>query len=180
MVANRHDMAEAENESPALFFAPFVSSRMVPRTDWIDYNGHLNMAYYHVMFDQAVDEAFGLCGLGEDYVKIRRSSFFVVESRVSYRREVNRDDRVRITMQLIDFDEKRLHYYMEMRHASEGWLAATCENLSIHVDMATRRAAPFPPEIRANLAHLKRAHAGLPRPESLGCGIALPARQAVN
>ena len=135
--ANRDKQEEL---APALFFAPFVSSRMAIRSDWIDYNGHLNMAYYHVLFDQAVDEAFGLCGLGPDYLRERGHSFFLVESRIRYRRELKLEDTVRVTLQLVDFDEKRLHYVMEIRHAQEGWLSAACENLSINVDMATRRA----------------------------------------
>ena len=54
-----------------VFFAPFVSSVMQVEPDWIDYNGHLNMAYYNVLFDRAVDEAFGLLGCGPDYLKTR-------------------------------------------------------------------------------------------------------------
>ena len=47
-----------------VFFAPFVSSVMRVEPGWIDYNGHLNMAYYNVLFDRAVDEAFELLGCG--------------------------------------------------------------------------------------------------------------------
>jgi acyl-CoA thioester hydrolase len=167
----------AYRESPALFFAPFVSSRMVIEPEWIDYNGHLNMAYYNVLFDRAVDEAFGLCGLGQDYAQVRNCSFFLVESRVRYRRELTLQNPIRVTLQLIDFDDKRLHYVMEIRHATDGWLAAACENLSINIDMTTRRAAPFPADILANLAILKAAHADLPRPDMLGAGVSMPAKR---
>jgi acyl-CoA thioester hydrolase len=164
-------------DAPALFFAPFVSSRMAIEKDWIDYNGHLNMAYYNVLFDRAVDEAFGLCGLGPDYIHDRNHSFFLVESRIRYRRELTLDNPVRVTLQLVDFDDKRLHYTMDLRHAVDGWLAAACENLSINVDMATRRAAPFPTDILANLAIMKAAHASLPQPDMLGTGVAMPTRR---
>jgi acyl-CoA thioester hydrolase len=164
-------------DAPALFFAPFVSSRMEIEKEWIDYNGHMNMAYYNVLFDRAVDEAFGLCGLGPDYILDCNHSFFLVESRIRYRRELTLDNPVRVTLQLIDFDAKRLHYAMEVRHAFDGWLAAACENLSINVDMATRRAAPFPTDILANLAIMKAAHAALPQPDMLGAGVTMPAKQ---
>ncbi len=164
------------HETPALFFAPFVSSRMEIEKDWIDYNGHLNMAYYNMLFDRAVDEAFGICGLGPDYIRDHNHSFFLVESRIRYRRELTLDNQIRVTLQLIDFDDKRLHYVMEIRHAVEGWLAAACENLSINVDMATRRAAPFPTDVLANLAMMKAAHSALPQPEMLGAGVAMPAK----
>jgi acyl-CoA thioester hydrolase len=165
-------------DEPALFFAPFVSSRMRIERDWIDYNGHLNMAYYHVLFDRAVDEAFGLCGLGPDYLQERNASFFLVESRMRYRRELKLNDPVRVTLQLVDFDDKRLHYVMELRHAADGWLAAACENVSINVDMTTRRAALFPADILANLAIMKASHADLPRPDMLGEGVSMKGRKA--
>ena len=164
-------------EAPALFFAPFVSSRMEIENGWIDYNGHLNMAYYNVLFDRAVDEAFGLCGMGRDYIRDRNHSFFLVESRTRYRRELTLGHPVRITLQLVDFDDKRLHYVMEIRHATDGWLAAACEHLAINVDMESRRAALFPPEILANLAIMKAAHAALPQPDMLGAGVAMPTKQ---
>ena len=53
-----------ERAAPIFFFAPFVSSTMRVEPSWIDYNGHMNMAYYHVLFDRAVEEGFGVVGLG--------------------------------------------------------------------------------------------------------------------
>ncbi len=164
---------ERLKSAPVLFFAPFVSSPMRIEPQWIDYNGHLNTAFFHVLFDRAIDEAFGLIGLGPDYVTARGASFFLAEAHTLYERELTVDERVRVTLQLVDFDEKRLHYYMEIRHAAEGWVAARAENLSIHVDIASRRAAPFPPDILANLAIMKASHSQLPRPEALGRLISL-------
>lgn len=160
-----------EKAASIFFFAPFVSSTMRVEPSWIDYNGHLNMAYYHVLFDRAVDEAFAVVGLGPEYVDERKASFFAVEVHTRYKRELTRDDSVRITVQLIDFDEKRIHYYMEIRHATEGWVAATSENMSVHVDMTTRKVCPFPDEIVRNLAVMRAAHARLPRPAVLGRSV---------
>ncbi|KMO36627.1 thioesterase [Methylobacterium tarhaniae] len=158
------------------FFAPFVSSTMAIEPGWIDYNGHLNMAYYHVLFDRAVDEAFGVVGLGPDYMETGRGTTFAAEVHVRYRRELVLHDRVRVTLQLVAFDEKRIHFYSEIRHATEGWVAATSENLSLHVDPATRRVAPFPEDIQANLSVMLGSHARLPRPDDLGRVIGIPAR----
>ncbi|ACL55558.1 thioesterase family protein [Methylobacterium nodulans] len=165
-----------ERTASVFFFAPFVSSTMAVEPDWIDYNGHLNMAYYHVLFDRAVDEAFGIVGLGPDYVVERQASYFAAEVHVRYRRELTRDDRVRVTLQLIDFDEKRLHFYSEIRHAQDGWVAASSENMSLHVDATTRRVSSFPDDIMANLAVMKASHARLPRPDDLGRVMSIPCR----
>jgi acyl-CoA thioester hydrolase len=160
-------------EAPIFFFAPFVSAPMRVEPAWIDYNGHMNMAYYHVLFDRAVDEAFEIVGFGPHYVEEREASFFTAEVHTLYKRELTVHDVTRTTLQLIDFDEKRLHYYMEIRHAEEGWVAATSENLSLHVDMTTRKVTPFPDDILANLAVMKAAHGPLARPPVLGHIIGL-------
>jgi acyl-CoA thioester hydrolase len=146
---------------------------------WIDYNGHVNMAYYQVLFDRAVEEGFSHVGLGSDYLEKRRASYFAAEVHTLYRRELTIRDTVRVTLQLIDFDEKRLHFYMEIRHATDGWVAATSENLALHVDMGTRKAAPFPDDVANNLAVMKAAHSRLARPPALGSVIGIPGRNGM-
>jgi acyl-CoA thioester hydrolase len=165
-----------EKGVPILFFAPFVSSTMRVAPAWIDYNGHMNMAYYHVLFDQAVEEGFNLVGLGHDYLEERKASFFAAEIHTLYKQELKVHDEVRVTLQLVDFDDKRLHFYMEIRHATEGWVAATMEGLSLHMDMQTRKVAPFPDDIAGNLAVMKAAHARLARPQALGRIIGIPSK----
>ncbi|WP_230531006.1 thioesterase family protein [Microvirga roseola] len=166
-----------KKRAPIFFFAPFVSSTMRVEPAWIDYNGHMNMAYYHVLFDRAVEEGFNLVGLGQDYLEERKASYFAAEVHTLYRRELKINDTVRVTLQLIDFDEKRLHFYMEIRHAAEGWVAATMEGLSLHMDMEARKVSPFPDDIAANLAVMKAAHSRLPRPQALGRIMGIPARK---
>jgi len=159
-----------------LFFAPFVSSVMRVEDHWIDYNGHLNMAYYNVLFDRAVDEAYELIGIGADYVAQRRHSFFTAEAHLRYLRELHAGDPVRVTFQLLDFDRKRLHTFEQLFHADAGWVAATSENMSLHVDMAAHKSAAFPAEVTRRLAEMKALHARLPRPEAAGRRIAMPAK----
>jgi acyl-CoA thioester hydrolase len=132
------------------------------------------MAFYHVMFDRAVEEAFMLLDLGADYLAERGGTTFAAECHVHYRQEVKPEMPMRITIQLVDYDEKRVHLYMEMRHANEGWLAATSENLYLHVDVASRKVIPFPADILENIATMKQAHSSLPRPDALGRMMGIP------
>src|SRR5947207_11334640 len=156
-----------------LFFAPFVSSVMRVEPNWIDYNGHLNMAYYNVLFDRAVDEAFELLGCGHDYVQ-RGFSTFTAEVHVRYLRELHEGDPVRVTFQLIDYDAKRMHYFEQLFHATEGWVSATSENMSLHVDMQAKKTAPFPDAVASALARMKLMHSRLPLPEAAGRRITMP------
>ena len=158
---------------PALF-APFVSSVMRVEPGWIDYNGHLNMAYYNVLFDRAVDEVYELIGCGPAYLEQTRHSTFTAEAHIRYLRELRAQDPVRVTFQLLDYDAKRLHYFEELHHAEEGWLSATSESMVLHVDMIAKKTAPFPDFIAARLARMKAAHDHLPVPEGAGRRIAMP------
>ena len=157
------------------FAAPFVSSMMWVEPSWIDYNGHLNMAYYNVLFDRAVDEVFELLGCGVDYVKTGFSTF-TAEVHVRYLRELHAGDPVRVTLQLLDFDAKRMHYFEQLLHADEDWLSATSENMSLHVDINAKKVAPFPAAITERLAQMKAAHGILPVPGGAGRSIAMPGK----
>jgi acyl-CoA thioester hydrolase len=157
-----------------VFFAPFVSSVMRVDPPWIDYNGHLNMAYYNVLFDRAVDEVMALLGCGADYVEARRHSCFTAEAHVRYLRELHADDPVRVTFQLLAHDTKRLHFFEQLFHAVEGWVSATSENMMLHVDMTAGKTARFPADVAARIARLQKVHAELPLPEAAGRRIAMP------
>jgi acyl-CoA thioester hydrolase len=159
-----------------VFFAPFVSSVMTVDSAWVDYNGHLNMAYYNVLIDRAVDEAFFLVGLGPDYAHERGASFFTAEAHVRYLRELSANTAVRVALRLIDYDQKRLHLYAELHHATEDWVSATSEQLALHVDMRTKKVCPFPDDILQRLAMMKSAHGTLPRPTEVGRAIGMPPR----
>ena len=160
-----------------VFFAPFVSSVMKVEPSWIDYNGHLNMAYYNVMFDRAIDQLWLELGIGPVYMKERNNSTFTAEAHVRYLREIHLGDPVQISVWLLEADDKRLHTFQELRHATEGWLSATSENMSLHMDMTARKVAPFPSDIRARIDAVVKAHSAVPRPEGIGRSVAMPSRR---
>ncbi len=127
----------------------------------------MNMAYYNVVFDQALDQVFDDLGIGAAYVRDGGGSCFTVEIHVTYIQELKLDDPIRVTFQLLDWDEKRLHFFGEMYHADEGYLAATSEQMSLHVDMTSRKAGPLP---RARAAAHRRDDAAASRSRDAGSG----------
>jgi acyl-CoA thioester hydrolase len=157
--------------------APLVTSEMGIQPDWIDYNGHLNMAYYSVLFDRSADDAYELLGMGPDYAKQRRLTTYTGEFHICYLRELHLDHRVRCRFQLIDFDEKRFHTYQELFHV-DGWLAATAEALTLHIDMSGPKVTPFPPDVAERMKEMQAAHSVLPRPERVGRSIGIRRKSA--
>ncbi len=165
-------MPERNQTEPAVV-APFVSSVMRVEPAWIDYNGHLNMAYYNVLFDRAVDEVYEVLGLGLSYVETTKHSTFTAEVHVRYLRELLVDAPVRVTFQLLDYDAKRMYYFEQLFHAEEGWLSATSENMALNVNTIVKKTAAFPDDVMKRLALMKAAHDKLSLPEGVGRRIAM-------
>jgi acyl-CoA thioester hydrolase len=156
--------------------APIVCPGQSVEREWIDYNGHMNMAYYNLVFDRALDHVYDRLGIGADYVRTQGGSCFTAEIHVNYLQELLEGDPIRVTFQLLDWDAKRLHFFESMYHATEGYVAATSEQLALHVDMSTRRAAPLPDSVQQSLAELMAEHAELPRPAQAGRSIGIKRR----
>ncbi len=155
--------------------APFDAYRDVVRDAWIDRNGHLNMGYYVVVFDFATDAWLDYIGLDTEHRESQKIATFSLESHVIYAREVGQDDELRFTTRLLGFDAKRIHYFHEMVHAQEGYLAATNELMSLHVSQVTRRSAPMAPKVLDRLTEIQRAHETLPMPRQVGRVMGLKA-----
>lgn len=159
-------------ESPA-FDSPFPCGRQTVLPGWVDYNGHMNVAYYVMAFDHAMDVVLERLAVGPSYIRARNCSFFVLEAHICYLQEMRLGDELDILFQLIGFDTKRVHYMLTMRHAASGRIAATSEQVMVHVAMAERRSTAIPGDVAARLQMVAGAHAALPRPPQLGRTIGL-------
>lgn len=145
-----------------------ILHRETVQPDWIDYNGHMNLAYYVLVFDHATDALQDVVGLDAAYRRATGGSIFVVEAHLTYDSEVHLGEEMRVRPRVLDVDEKRLHLFHEMFAGNDDRLAATNELMILHVDLKSRRAAPFPAPILAHLERLKAAHGILPKPARAG------------
>jgi acyl-CoA thioester hydrolase len=144
--------------------------------EWIDWNGHMNLAYYVVLFDRATDLLFDELGLGLDYRRKDEKGTFVVETHNLYERELLVGERVRIATQILGSDDKRLYVGHEMFRVRDSERSATQELMFLHIDLKARRVMPFPPERRERVAAWTAAHSALPRPDWAGRRIGLPGK----
>ncbi|MGV2864260.1 thioesterase family protein [Achromobacter sp. ESBL13] len=131
---------------------------------WIDAYGHLNAAHYVGIFDRVGFELLGQVGVGLDYTEATRCGIYTMNVHVAYLREVLAGDPLMLRVRLLESDNKRVLCLMELTQTRDGYLAATMEQLSLHVDLNTRRATPFPPELEQRLARAVSDHAAEPLP----------------
>ncbi len=162
---------DPDRETPPEAALEIHRARVVP--EWIDYNGHLNVGYYVVAFDKATDMLLDLFDIGEAHAARARQGCFVLETHVTYVEEVGLNDPLRFTAQMLDADDKRLHFFIEMHHGEEGYLAATSEQIAMLVDLEGRRSVPFPTLAARRIEALTAAHRALPRPLQVGSRIAI-------
>ncbi|HJU19068.1 MAG TPA: thioesterase family protein [Stellaceae bacterium] len=153
--------------------APFARFEGEVLPEWIDANGHLNLAYYIVLFDRATDALFDALGIGLAYKDATNHGTFAAETHNLYERELLLGDRVQVTTQILGADHIRLHFAHEMFAAASGQRAATQELMYLHVDLAARRVVPFPPAVRERVVAAAAAHARLPRPNWVGRRIGM-------
>ena len=153
--------------------APLELHQEIIRPEWVDYNGHMNVAYYVLIFDHATDVFLDYLGLTSEFRSQNNASTFAGAMHVNYLGEVKEADKVRVTTQLLGYDTKRIHYFHHMYHVDEGYLAATSELLSLYMDMELRRVANMPEVIKQRLQEVYGIHSSLALPEQAGHVIAV-------
>jgi len=151
-------------------------TRTVP-PEWIDYNGHMNLAYYAMAFDQLSDEIFDALGVGASLARDSRMGPMALQTQVHYLGELLEGEAFACDFQVLDADAKRMHFFMTMIKPETGEVAATFESLTMNVDLEARRSAPYPDWAQARIEQLRALHATLPRPAQAGARIGIRRRQ---
>ena len=119
-----------------------IANQMIKK-EWTDYNNHMNMAYYVLIFDQVWEIMLQKFKMGEDSAKTNKMSTMVVETHTTYNNEVKEGEEVEINLTFFDHDKKRLHFKMEMLEKTTKKLSATLEMLSLYIDLNKRKVAEF-------------------------------------
>lgn len=146
----------------------------VVRPEWIDYNDHMNLAYYVLIFDHATDAFLDYIGLDTAFREAKNCSTFAAEMHVNYKRELTVNAEVSVSTQLLAYDEKRIHYFHFMYDKADGGLVATNELMSLYMDMNERRVGHMPEEILSSLEDILSLHREVEKPPSMGRVINIP------
>ena len=114
--------------------------------EWTDYNGHMNLSYYILVFDIGAEVILSKFKMGEHSAKTTKKSTMVVETHTTYNQEVKEGDEVDVFISYFDHDNKRLHYKLEMYDKNKNTLSATTEVLALYIDLNIRKVTEFEPE----------------------------------
>lgn len=139
--------------------------------EWLDYNGHMNVAYYISTFDLGVDALKATYGIDSNYIESAQRSTVALEAHITYQNEASLGEELRVDTRILDFDAKRTHLYQEMYRGED--LLATQETLSISFDLKARRSCSFGADITANIERLQNAQRSRPRPDWVGRAVGI-------
>lgn len=155
--------------------APVIYQTKIQQA-WLDYNNHMNVAYYVLIFDKAGEKLVSDIGLSEAVTKATDISWMVLENHVTYNNEVVLDQTVQVRAQLLDHDEKRIHLYFEMYGQNDDgteYLASTLEQMVMCVNLAARKGCEFPDDVASNISKLAGEQKGFATPENIGRKIGI-------
>ena len=151
--------------------SPIRTSIQTVKPEWCDYNGHMNVAYYTLAFENAAFEAQEVIDFGERYVKEDERSIFTTKATYSFLQEMNQDEPLYIDYWIIDYAPKLIHVLMEMYHAEKGFMAAHTEQMMVNIDMRERRSAVIADDKLAMLEQYKLATQAHEFPKGIGDAI---------
>lgn len=154
--------------------APIRIAELVVTPDWIDFNGHMNAAYYGLTFQQEAEKFLERdVGFGVSFAQAEGAGPFVLQNHLHYIGELVEGEPFYITMRLIDHDAKRMHMFFEMISDRSGKLCASAEYLNMNVNLATRRPSEFPDWLKRRLSSMQASHDQLERPKQVGAPLGI-------
>ena len=156
--------------------APLPVGRWTVQPDWVDYNGHLNDAFYAVVFSRSVDALMDCLGLDAAGRAATGHTIYTAALLIRYLREVKEGEPLDVDVQVLESDAKRLRVWLTMRHGTEGHIVSTSEQLLLSIDSSGPRTSPWPAAVGHAIAVLTAAHAGMDQPPDAGQGISLRRR----
>ncbi|GLY09277.1 thioesterase family protein [Pseudobacillus badius] len=142
------------------------------RDEWLDYNGHMNDAEYARVFSWAGFNWMEEVGFNDAFREKYQYTIFTLESHLCYLAEMKPKEALTVSIQVLDYDEKRVHFFFEL-FGEGGKRAATCEQMLMGIDQNSRRPAPFPNELFQKIAALHAQQQALPKPKEAGRAIGI-------
>ena len=150
------------------------SSIQTVKPEWIDYNGHMNVSYYTMAFDYALDEFLrNNFGMNDEYITRNQQGPFALQSNYFYLAELKKGEEFDVSTRILDFDHKRIHLFSSMWKSRNRLLSATCESLSIFVDHHSRKSTSYPDNVYQKIKIVHRCTQNDPVPAQVNQTIGI-------
>ena len=161
-------------KSDSTFRSPFRTKNQTVLTEWIDYNGHMNVAYYTLAFDKALDFFFeDVLNIGPSFVEKNKEGPFALKASYNYFSELLEGESFFVDISILDFDPKRVHVFGEMRKDKSLELSAVFETVLMNMDLSARKVKQYPDRVLELFNLFKSSLRKNKIPEEIGKKITL-------
>jgi acyl-CoA thioester hydrolase len=172
MIDTPPDTPPGGHDGPYAAPITVTGRRVLP--EWIDYNGHMNVGFYGIAFDKALDVVLDReLGTGEDFVRSNAQGPYVLQSHLHFLSEMREGAGFSVRFRLLDHDARRLHLFAQMVADDSGAVCATQELMVMNVDHHSGRSAPYPDWAQRRFAQMQADHAGLAPAPQIGAGLGI-------
>ena len=145
-----------QNKTDKILSSPYKTRNQQVLPDWIDYNGHMNVAYYTLAFDKALDFFFeDVLGIGPSFVEKNKEGPFALKASYNYFSELLEEEIFFVDISILDFDSKRVHLFGEMRKDKSLELSAVFETVLMNMDLSARTVKQYPDRVLELLSIFK-------------------------
>ena len=155
------------------FQSPFVTNLKKVLPEWIDYNGHMNVAYYTLAFDDALDDFLDKIGIREGYVTEFQNGPYALQANYHYLDELLVDEEFRVRIYLVDTTEKCFHSAMEIFNENTGLVSAVCEQITMNVNLELRKSNKYPDWVREKFDLMIKSQKDKKLPSQIGKPLGL-------
>ena len=176
-MVNFYNVTQVVDMKNNITLMPFKSEKRKVQKEWIDYNGHMNVAYYTKAFDEAIDEFLeNEVGVGPSFIRKHHQGSYALQTQYRYLSELILSDQFLITIFVADFTLKRMHLILEMIHPQSKIIFATCETIMVNVDLEMRKSCEYPEFVQIKLKQIYDASENLRLSTTTGHPIGLRSR----
>ncbi len=139
---------------------PVLLTLTIP-SDWLDYNGHVNVRSYMTLYERAGWPMLSEAGL--DPAEFDRSGLgiFDLENHIRYLAELRAGDLVSMHGRLLARSSKRLQGMLFTVNDTRELLSCVFEFVTSSVDLRTRHSAPFAKDVARLLDGMIGRHQSL-------------------
>ena len=163
-----------ENKIDGPYSTPIILPEQEVLNEWLDYNGHMNVAYYTLAFDKSLDFFLeDLLGIGESHAYKNNQGPFVVQAHYHYLNEMRLNEKFHVRLFVVDCDKNKMHLCMEIYSLFQDKVIAVVEQVLINVNLKLRKSEPYPPWAFERLIKLKNTHKNASLPSAFGKSIGL-------
>ena len=178
-MVNFYNFKKNDKMNNSILLVPFKSKSQKVQKEWIDYNGHMNVAYYTFAFDEAIDEFLeSEVGVGPSFIKRHQQGSYALQTQYRYLAELILHDGFLVTIFVADFTLKRMHLILKMVDYKNQTIFATCETIMINVNLEKRKSCEYPEFVQIKLKKLYNASENLRLNTTIGHPIGLRSKRS--